>query len=240
MTKRPVEGGGPEAALAALAEGPAPLEREAGYESEIPANAVILSVTVRDGIAVVDVGGPFFHPGSVVSPSPDSAVPGFPGALRTAQVVYTLTQFPQIAGVRFMRMGLAARVATPGGLTKRPVTRRAFRDLLPDALIADPVPGQVVRAPLVLRGSLAGYVMEAEAELLDSAGRVIGAAHLRGRCTRPECRTPFAVEIPFETGRPGAGTLRVAVPNAEDPAQRVFLTAVPVVLERSPGSSPGL
>src|SRR5438132_4876910 len=87
------------AALDRLLAGPSATEHAAGLRSQIPAGTTLLGVRISSGLATVDLGSSF---GSAASPS---AVP-----LRIAQVVYTLTQFPAVSGVRFQINGQGVTV----------------------------------------------------------------------------------------------------------------------------------
>src|SRR5207245_4456237 len=77
------------AALDRMLAGPSAAENAAGLRSQIPAGTTLRGLRISAGIATADLSSSFE---SAASPS---AMP-----LRIAQVVYTLTQFPTVAGVR--------------------------------------------------------------------------------------------------------------------------------------------
>ncbi|HEX3192840.1 MAG TPA: GerMN domain-containing protein, partial [Streptosporangiaceae bacterium] len=79
-----------QAALDRMLAGPSAAEYAAGLRSQIPGGTTVRGVRISAGIATVDLSSSFE---SAASPS---AMP-----LRIAQVVYTLTQFPTVTGVRF-------------------------------------------------------------------------------------------------------------------------------------------
>ncbi len=101
-----------ELAITALLEGPSVEEREAGLGSAIPPVARFLSVSVADGVATVDLAEEFQGPAT-----PDEVL------LRVAQVVWTLSELPEVSGVLFAVEGAPIAVPTQGGLAvSRPVT----------------------------------------------------------------------------------------------------------------------
>ena len=141
---REVEGAAtPEAAVRALLAGPnGIIEEDLGFESTIPAGTVLRSVTVDGSVATVDLSGEFPSGGDNYSMQ-----------ARVAQVVFTVTQFPNIDHVRFRIDGTA--VSTMGGdgfLTVDNVDRTAFPGVTPLILVESPTPGQTVGAPLHVRG----------------------------------------------------------------------------------------
>jgi hypothetical protein len=141
---RLVEGAAtPEAAVRALLGGPdGIIEEDLGFESAIPAGTVVHSVTVDGAVATVDLSGQFASGGDNYSIQ-----------ARVAQVVFTVTQFPNIDHVRFQLDGTA--VSTMGGdgfLTVDNVDRHAFPGVTPLILVESPTPGQTAGAPLHVRG----------------------------------------------------------------------------------------
>jgi spore germination protein GerM len=97
----------PEETLAAsavrvLLEGPTRRERSHGLVTEIPPGTVLRGVTIRDGIATVDLGVSFAEGGGSSSM-----------LARVWQVVYTTTQFPKVSSVQLLIGG--RRVDTLGG-----------------------------------------------------------------------------------------------------------------------------
>src|SRR5690349_5841892 len=86
----PVATGVGRGALDSVLAGPSAAENAAGVRSQIPAGTTLRSLSISAGIATAGLSSSFE---SAASPS---VLP-----LRVAQVVYTLTQFPTVTGVRF-------------------------------------------------------------------------------------------------------------------------------------------
>ena len=129
------------ASIEELFAGPAAADRSDGLTTAVPANASPGAVTLVNGIAIVEV-------------------PQLPRA-GLAQVVYTLTQFPTVHGVRTSRSI---------GDTK-PLRRADFEDLTPAILVDTPLPHETVTSPLHVRGTANTFEATFVARLLDSAGR---------------------------------------------------------------------
>jgi hypothetical protein len=98
-----------EALLLALFQGPSGLR---GVNTEIPPDTSINAVEVRDGVALVDLSDNF-QLGSSRSL-----------AMRAAQVVYTLTEDPQVDRVEFSFEGVARPVL---GASRDPLARPVLR-----------------------------------------------------------------------------------------------------------------
>ena len=98
-----------EALLLALFQGPSGLR---GFDTEIPPDTSINAVEVRDRIALVDLSDDF-QLGSSRSL-----------AMRAAQVVYTLTEDPQVDQVEFSFEGVPRPVL---GASREPLARPVLR-----------------------------------------------------------------------------------------------------------------
>ena len=94
-------------AVLELMVGPAPGERARGFSAALPAGARADSVTVRDGIAEVELAGP---------------EPDFRGA---AAIVYSVTSVPGVRAVRLLRYGEPCCISTHAG---PPVATRHTRE----------------------------------------------------------------------------------------------------------------
>ncbi len=87
----PATAGVGRGALDRVLTGPSAAENAAGLRTQIPADTTLRGLRISAGIATADLSSSFE---SAASPS---AMP-----LRIAQVVYTLTQFPTVTGVRYV------------------------------------------------------------------------------------------------------------------------------------------
>jgi hypothetical protein len=157
------------ASLEELFAGPSGVDRADGLTTSVPANSSPGAVTLVNGIAVVDI-------------------PQLPRA-GLAQVVYTLTQFPTVRGVR---------TARSIGDTK-PLTRADFEDVTPAILVESPLPHQAVSSPLRVVGTANTFEATFDVRLLDAAGRqllqkVVTATSGSGT------RGTYAVTLTFSDG----------------------------------------
>lgn len=109
------------AAMEALLEGPTTAESEAGIFTTIPPGARLLGLEVKDRVATVDFSREF---------EPSSGTTG--ELLTLGQVVYTLTESPDIRAVRFKLEGRFPRFFASHGfmLRAKPQQRGYYRGLL--------------------------------------------------------------------------------------------------------------
>ena len=108
-------------AVSALLAGPTREERSAGVGSQVPVGTILRDVHVRGGIATVDLSGRFDDGGGSLSME-----------LRLAQVVYTLTEFPQVEAVVFELDGKPVSVFSAEEISiDRPLRRGDFAALVP-------------------------------------------------------------------------------------------------------------
>ena len=125
-------------ALEQLRAGPTAAEQAEGFTSAAQAAPTVL--LLEDGVATVEVGNTS-HAG-------------------LAQIVYTLTQFPTVHGVRTSRMLGDAK----------PLTRANFEDVTPAILIERPLPGDTVTSPLPVSGTANTFEATFDLELRNSSG----------------------------------------------------------------------
>src|SRR5690349_200503 len=129
------------AALDRLLTGPSAAENAAGLRSQIPAGTTLRGLRISAGIATADLSSSF------ESAAGPSAMP-----LRIAQVVYTLTQFPTVTGVRFAINGQGVTVV--GGVpVQSPQTRAMYRGYLPAITVRSPVIGARLTSPVTVSGT---------------------------------------------------------------------------------------
>ncbi len=192
--------------------------------SDIPAGSELLGVEVVDGVADVDVSPEFFA---------GADGPDLRG--RLAQVVFTLTRFPEITGVRFWSGGEIVGFDETVGVSY-PVVRTDFGDLVPPLMIESPVYwASNGDNPLVVTGT--NFFEYVHLELRDQNGRVLwegttptGTALVEG--TPIEGNT-FSIEIPYQVAESQLGSLVADFQTMADispgnPQQRpVWLNATP-------------
>jgi hypothetical protein len=182
------------ASLEELFAGPNGADRADGLTTAVPANASPGAVTLVNGIAIVDI--------------PTLSRAGL------AQVVYTLTQFPTVRGVR------AGRSI---GDTK-PLTRADFEDVTPAILVEAPLPHESVSSPLHVSGTANTFEATFVVRLLDTAGRELlrktvtatSGSGMRGTydvaLTFPNTATPRWLEAYEPSAENGASLHKVRIP----------------------------
>jgi len=182
------------AALEQLFGGPSSTDRTDGLTTAVPANASPGSVTLVGGVAVVDL--------------PQLSHSGL------AQVVYTLTQFPSVRGVR---------TARSIGDTK-PLTRANFEDVTPQILVEAPLPHEPVTSPLRMHGTANTFEATFDVRLLDAAGRKLlqqfvtatSGSGTRGTydvtLTFPDTATPRWLEVFEPSAENGEPLHKVRIP----------------------------
>jgi hypothetical protein len=192
-------------ALNFLLIGTYPGEEEAGPAlfSTIPEGTELLGLEVAGGIATVDLSAEF------------TAGDGSALRRRLAQVVFTLTRFPEIQSVHFLVEGEPLLSPVRTGIPD-PATRTDFEDLLPAILIESPV----YRAsggenPLVVAGTANVFEAVVRLELLDQEGAVLWEGSTTATCGTG-CRGSFSIEIPYQVGEGQFGTLVAWEASARD------------------------
>ena len=109
------------AAINALIAGPTRAERKSGLTTAVPTGTRLLGISIKNGIATVDFTSEYQAGGGSLSMQ-----------MRLGQVVYTLTQFPTVKGVRFQLDGAPVNVFSGEGIIlDHPVGRSDYADLAP-------------------------------------------------------------------------------------------------------------
>jgi hypothetical protein len=204
------------AALDRLLTGPSAAENAAGLRSQIPAGTTLRGLRISAGIATADLSSSFE---SAASPS---AMP-----LRIAQVVYTLTQFPTVTGVRFAIDGQGKTVV--GGVpVQSPQTRAMYGGYLPAITVQSPVIGAQVGSPVAVSGTADVFEATVSVRILNSAGHEIARTFTNASCGTG-CRGGYSVTIPYSVPRTQPGTIVVFESSAKD-GQPVNVQQIPVTL----------
>ncbi|MGO8684209.1 MAG: GerMN domain-containing protein [Thermoleophilia bacterium] len=213
------------AALKALLAGPSAREKAAGLSTTIPGGTKLLGLTIKNGIATVDLSGQYPAGGGTLSET-----------ARLAQVVYTLTQFPSVTGVNFRIDGQSVTVFSGEGvLLTRPQQRADYESLTPTIFVDTPAVSDTVTSPLVLQGTVdTQKVFEAQfaAKLVTSGGKTLitkGVIATVGSTVR----RPFGATLTFASGAGGAsrtGTLVVFDPSPKD-GQPLYVVKIPLTFK---------
>lgn len=195
------------AAMAALLEGPNDAElgaRPAMYTA-IPEGTRFLGLKINAGIATVNLSREFESGGGSAS------VLG-----RLAQVVYTLTQFPTVSGVKFELDGVPVTVFSGEGVVLTdPVDRADYTDQLPVVFVDRPAWGGVLGNPARLVGLANVFEATFHARILDGAGHSLADGPVMATCGTG-CWGTFDVTIPYNVAAAGWGTLQVYELSAAD------------------------
>ena len=93
------------AAMKALLAGPSPAELASGLATSVPAGTKLLGISIKKGVATVDLTSQYQSGGGSLSMK-----------ARLAQVVYTLTQFPTVRAVLFHLDGEPVNVFSGEGI----------------------------------------------------------------------------------------------------------------------------
>ncbi len=215
------------AAMHALLEGPAPAEmaaRPAMYTA-IPDGTTLLGLTIKDGIATVDLSKEF-----------ESGGGGDTMRQRLGQVVYTLTQFSTVDGVRFELDGVPTSTFGGEGVTftpaGRPIVRKDFRDQLPAIFVDRPAWGASLGNPGTVSGLANVFEATFRMELVDASGKTVANRQVMASCGTG-CWGDFRASLSYTVSRGQWGTLRVYDLSAKDGTPE-NVTEYPVWL--TPGS----
>jgi hypothetical protein len=208
------------AAIRALLRGPTAAERRAGLTSAVPEGTRLLGLTIRGGVATVDLSGRFESGGGSLSMR-----------ARVAQVVFTLTRFATVRRVAFRLDGRpVTAIGGEGVIVSPPVDRAGFEDRSPVILVESPLREQRVRSPLVVEGTSNTFEASLLVDLLAPDGAVLARRALTassGTGTRGTFRTTLRFLAP--EGAPL--TLRAYERSAAD-NRIIHLTRVPLVAGR--------
>lgn len=193
------------ATLRALLAGPTSTEADAGITSAIPSGALLLDLTIDNGLATVDLSSEFAAAGSETELQ-----------ARVAQVLYTLTQFSTVKRVAFELDGQPTAVPTPdAGTTERPVARDDYVALLPFVFVESPRFGESVSSPIRLSGVANVFEAVFQVELLDESGARLARRTFMARCGTG-CWGDFRENVAFEIDTEQTGKLIVYTLSAKD------------------------
>lgn len=153
------------AAVQALIAGPTADEKASvpALSSAVPADTMLLGISITDGLAHVDLSSEFESGGGT-----------FSMAARLAQVVFTLTQFPTVQEVEFRLDGESVTVfSSEGIIIEGPVGREDYQELTPAIFVDDPAYGAPVTNPIRVRGVAAVFEAQFNWALANWDGLII-------------------------------------------------------------------
>jgi len=204
------------AAVQALLAGPSAGERAAGLTSVIPSGTTLKSLALSGHVVTVNL-----------SQGPDTASAALLGMPGTAELVYTLTRFATISGVRVQVGGRAWPSAADAGPSPVTFRRGAFRGFEPAIFVESPGAGAVLPDPFVLGGTASVYEGSFTAQLTDDSGRRVVRVSVQASMGAP-ARGAFRQTVVYSTSAKH-GTLTVYSESAED-GSRQNVVEIPVTL----------
>jgi hypothetical protein len=139
---------------------------------------------------------------------------------RLAQVVYTLTQFPTVEGVKFELDGEPVTVFSGEGvILDAPVDRTDYADQLPAVFVDRPAWGGVLANPGRITGLADVFEATFQARILNGNGRTLASSPVMATCGTG-CLGSFDATLPYSVSNAGWGTLKVSVQSAADGSEQ--------------------
>jgi len=200
----------PSMAVAFLLAGPTPPEIESipAMTTAIPEGTFLLDMDVADGVATIDLSTEFAAPSGT-----------FGEIARLEQLVYTLTRFDEIDGIRLQIDGVPVEVFGGHGIElDDPVVRTEFDTSLPAILIDEPAHGATVGNPLPASGTANVFEASVSIALTDADGLIIWEGFTTATCGTG-CRGDWSIEIPYTVDVAQRGSLIVWEESARDGSQ---------------------
>jgi len=207
------------AAMKALLEGPTATEVEAGMVTCIPQGTTFLGLSIKSGVATVDLSAEYGSGGGSLSMF-----------TRLAQVVFTLTQFPTVDGVRFKLDGeLIDMLGGEGIIIDEPVNRDDYEDMSPAILVESPTLGATVGSPLRIWGTANVFEAVFQVNIVNWDGLIIAEKTVMAS-SGTGTRGTFDVTVPFTVDQPGLGALIVFSDSPKDGSQ-INVVEIPLQLK---------
>jgi len=195
-----------KAAMSALLAGPT--AKEAGdrtITSAIPGGTALLGVSIKNGVATVDLSTEFDTGGGTASMQ-----------YRLAQVVYTLTQFSTVKSVVFQIEGETVTVFGGEGIVlDGPVGRVDYYDQLPSIFVDRPAYEAAIGNPAKVTGNANVFEATFRVAIIDASGKTLVDEMVMATCGTG-CRGTFAVTLEYKVSKAQYGTLRAYNLSAKD------------------------
>jgi germination protein M len=207
-------------AMKALLEGPTTQEKAAEIVSNIPDGTAFLGLEIKDGIATVDLSKEYASGGGSLSM-----------AMRLAEVVFTLTQFPTVEGVNFRLDGQAIDVfGGEGIILDHPVDRSDYEELSPAILVESPTFGETISSPVRVTGTANVFEAVFQLNITDWDGLIVADKTVTAT-SGTGTRGTFDITVPFEVSRAGLGSIITFVYSAKDGSQENVIE-IPLQIEK--------
>jgi germination protein M len=171
----------------------------------IPAGTKLLGISIKNGVATVDLSREFESGGGSAS-----------AFYRLGQVVYTLTQFRTVQAVLFQVEGETVRTFGAEGIELGgPQSRFDYEDLLPEIFVDRPAYGAAIGNPARVTGNANVFEATFRIAILDGSGKTLADTQAMATCGSG-CRGTFDMTVPYDVGTAQWGTLRVYYGSAKD------------------------
>jgi germination protein M len=201
----PKTSGVARAAMDALLDADAIIDRYSQLSTAVPAGTSLLGISIKDGVATVDLSREFESGGGSAS-----------SAYRLGQVVYTLTQFSTVRAVLFQVEGRTVTTFGPEGIQlDGPQARNDFEAQLPSTFVDRPAFGAAAGNPARVTGTSNVFEATFRVALLDGARKVLVDQMAMATCGTG-CRGTFDVTLRYDVPRAQWGTLRTYFGSAQD------------------------
>jgi spore germination protein GerM len=171
----------------------------------IPAGTRLLGLSIKDGVATVNLSREFESGGGSAS-----------AFRRLGQVVYTLTQFSTVRSVLFQVEGRTVTTfGSEGIVLEGPQARNDFVDILPSIFVDRPAYGAAAGNPARVTGNADVFEATFRIAILDGAGRKLADQQAMATCGTG-CRGTFDVTVRYDVAKAQWGTLRTYFGSAKD------------------------
>lgn len=184
--------------MEAVLAGPTIVEADLGITTMIPDGTEVLGVEVQGSEATVNLSSEFESGGGSLSMT-----------LRVAQVVYALTQLPDVDTVRFQIDGEPRDMIGGEGIMVDPASRDEFNEgVLPNIFLEQPFDGDALTNPIVIGGMTNAFEATVNYQVLADDGTLITEGYMTALCGTG-CWGGFTTEIVLPEGTVGPVTLKV-------------------------------
>lgn len=173
--------------------------------SAIPAGTRLLGLSIKDGIATVDLSREFEAGGGTTST-----------LYRLGQVTYTLTQFSSVQAVLFQVEGRTITTFGSEGLVlEGPQNRVDYEMILPEIFVDRPAYGAAIGNPARITGNANVFEATFRLAILDGSGKTLVDKMAMSTCGSG-CRGTFDVTLQYDVSKAQRGTLRAYYGSAMD------------------------
>ncbi len=206
-------------AMKSLLAGPTPTETDQGLGTTIPKGTRLLSLSIAEGVASVDLSQEFDDGGGTLSMS-----------ARVAQVVFTLTRYSTVERVRFLMEGEPLNELGGEGLIIGPSqTRTDCESMAPAVLVERPAWGARIStgSNIAVTGSANVFEAVFTLELTDGDGGIVGTQRVQAS-SGTGTRGTFSAKMAMPSdAKPGWGAIIASYQSPKD-GSRVVVTEIPL------------